>query len=548
MPEPVTTPQEWKLSSEATLTYYYLRAQDESARGRFLESAEVLKKAVEASPGPALYIEMARSYWLGQDKNMALESMQEAVQKFPEARELYFFLTELFLADNKKSEAVDVLEKYIEIAPYDLEVYQDLASFYVEMRNYPKVLDLLGQIPDDKKAPEILYYMGRASSELGNYKKALSFLERAVNKDPAFLQAWAELAFIYERKKDYLQAEEIYEKLLSIGERNPELIQRIIELNLKLNDPDKALMFFDKGPEDYQFRLDVAYQFIINSFYDHAYEVLQGIMQKGAYPPTVYFYLALIAYEGWSDPDDALNYLINVPEGDYYHLQALSFSVQIYFDQQQYVQALELVRKGREIHPSESRFFIFESIILEVLDEYSKALYIIHSGLETWPTDTDLLFRKGVIKDKLGDKDKSIEVMEEIIAIDQDHHEALNYIGYTLAEQNRDTDRALVLINRALSIDPANGYYIDSLAWVYYMQGKYDNAWKEIQRAVEFVDDDPIIWEHYGDIAQAMGIQDQAFYGYQMALENEPEDHDKILSKIEVLRDTLQKEEKGSNL
>ncbi len=534
--EPVKTPQEWELSSEAALTYYYLKAQDEAARGKFSQSAEFLEKAIKESPRPSLYIEMARSYWRGQQRDRAIMSMKEAVEVFPGESGLYFFLAELFLADNREREAVDILEKYREIAPHDLDVYQDLASFYIEMREYPKVLDILEKIPDDRKTAEILYYLGRAGSELGDHKKAVSYLRRAVDKDPMFLQAWAELAFIHEQERDYLEAEKIYEKLLSIGERNPELIMRIIELNLKLNDPDKALLFLDAGPLDAQFRLDVANQFITNSFYNHAYEILQGIRERGAYPATVYFYLALIAYQGWSEPDQALQYLDSIPEDDDYHLQALSFSIQIYFEEKQYREALELTRLGLGIHPWETRFFLFESIILEVLEEYSEALETIEAGLEKWPANTDFLFRKGVIRDKRGNKDKAMEIMEEVIAIDQDHHEALNYIGYTLAEQNRDLDRALVLIKRALSLDPANGYYIDSLAWVYYMQGKYDLAWKEIQRAVEFVDDDPIIWDHYGDIAKVMEISDQALHGYKMALENEPEDPDKIMEKMQALR------------
>jgi tetratricopeptide (TPR) repeat protein len=539
-PEPVREPVEWKLSSEAALTYYYLKAQDEVVRGNFIEAAGLFGNAIQQRPEPSLYIEMARSYWRGRDRDMAIKSMQDGIQAFPEEPGLYFFLAELFLGDDRKEQAVDTLEEYREAVPDDPDVYQDLALFYMEMSEYPKVLDLLEKLPEDKRSAEALYYMGRASIELGDRKRAVSFLRMAVDKNPVFLQAWAELAFIYERERDYVQAEDIYEKLLDIGEKNPDLILRIIELNLKLNNPDKALMFLDKGPVDVQFRLDVAHQFINNGFYSHAYEILQGIRERGAYSPAVYFYLALIAYNGSSEPDEALKYLGKVPEGDYYHLQALFFSVQIHFEQEQYEEGLELTRQGRRIHPSESRFFLFESIMYEVLGDYSAALEITDSGLEKWPTDTDLLFRKGTIWDKKGDKDKTIDIMEQIIAIDQDHHEALNYVGYTLAEQNMDLDRAHVLISRALKLDPVNAYYIDSLAWVYYMQGEYGKAWKEIKRAVELVDDDPVIWEHYGDIAKVMENRDEAIYGYETALENEPDDAENIMKKIEMLRQLYQ--------
>ncbi|MFO7727890.1 MAG: tetratricopeptide repeat protein [Desulfonatronovibrio sp.] len=535
--EPATAPHQWELSSEATVTYYYLKAQDKHSQGRFLEAAALLERAVEAGPKPYLYIDMARSYWRGRDRDMAVKSMKEAVSAFPEEPDVYFVLAELYLADNNESKALEVIDQFSRIAPDHPDVYQDLASFYHETGDYPKVLDLLQQVPDEDKTPEMLYHMGRASYELGDIKKAVRFLRRAVDKKPMFVQGWAELAFIFERERDYVQAEEIYEKLYSIGETNPDLILRIIELNLKLNDPDKARRFLDKGPNDLQFHLDAAKQFINNSFYDHAYDILSKITRRSSYPPTVFFYMALVAYEGWSDPDRALEYLQYVPEDDPYHVQALLFSIEIHFEQKQYRQALELTRQGSNIHPDESRFVLFESVILEILGEYSRALEAVDSGLKKWPSNTDLHFRKGVLLDKKGKKDQALETMEDIVAMDQDHHEALNYVGYTLAEQDRDLDRALVLIKRALKLDPGNGYYMDSLAWTYYVRGEYEKAWKEISRAVEFAADDPIIWEHYADIALAVNNPEQALRGYETALEMDPDDLDEIQKKIKKLLD-----------
>ncbi|WP_028574232.1 tetratricopeptide repeat protein [Desulfonatronovibrio hydrogenovorans] len=533
------------LGVEARLIYNYLRAQDHLARGNFLEGAAHLEEMVRIRPSAELLMELARSYWNGRDQDRAVESAQKAADLFPGEPDLLFFQAELLLAAGRQDEAVEVLEQYREKAPHDLGVLLDLASFYLEAGDHPKVMDILDQVPEGQRTPEIYYYMGRAAAELGDRRKAVIFMRRAVDEDPMFLQAWAELAFIYEQDRDYLQAEKIYEKLLGFGETNPDLILRIIELNLKLNNPDKALDFLERGPVDVQFRLDGANQFIRNSFYDHAYEILDQIRLRGAYPPTVYFYLALIAYEGWSDPDEALDQLHNIPEDDFYYLQSLSFMIQIHYEQKNYGQALDLARLGRAAQTPEVRFFLFESVLLEILDDHQAALDVIELGLEKWPLNSDLLFRKGVVLDKMGQREMSLTVMEEIISVDQDHHEALNYVGYTLADDNKDLDRALVLIKRALSLDPYNGYYIDSLAWVYYRQSNYSLAWKEIQRAVELVDTDPVIWEHYGDIARVMSMPDLALFGYKNALAHDPEDPDRILDKLQTVQDELQEKATG---
>lgn len=537
-PAPVAV--EWELESEARLTYYFLRAQDSLARERYSEAALLLNSALEKRPDPFLYVETAKAFWQARDAEMAISTMEEAVDLFPDDPLMYVFLAELYISGDMKDKAVSTLEEYRTKFPEDINVYHDLASFYLELKEYPRVLDILSDVPDDQKTPQMLYYMGQASNAMGDRKNALSFLSRAVEKRPDFFQAWAEMAYIYEQDRDYLQAGQIYEKLLNLGEANPDLILRLIELNLKLNNPDKALDFVIRGPVDYQFRLDAAYQFIQNKFYSHAFEIIEEVMDQGAYPPTVYFYMALIAYEGWDDPDTAREFLENVPLEDYYHLQALSFNVQICFEQNEYSRALGLTRQGQEIYPEERRFVHFEVIILEILENYSEALEVIDHGLQVWPEDTDFLFRKGVILDSQGHKEKSLQVMEEIISIDQDHHEALNYVGYTLAEKDRDLKRALVLIQRALSLDPGNGYYFDSLAWVYYQQEKIDKAWKEIQRAVGFVSNDPIIWDHYGDIALDADLLDEALQGYQNSLDYDPEDPDKILEKIRDVEKKIQ--------
>ena len=125
--------------------------------------------------------------------------------------------------------------------------------------------------------------------------------------------------------------------------------------------------------------------------------------------------------------------------------------------------------------------------------------------------------------------------MEEVINIDPDHAAALNFIGYTLAEQGLNLDRAEILIKKALNLDPENGYYLDSLAWLYFKSGKLDQAWETISSAVARVTDDPIIWEHYADIASALQKFEQARSGYEQALQHSPDNPAQIRDKLKSI-------------
>ena len=72
-------------------------------------------------------------------------------------------------------------------------------------------------------------------------------------------------------------------------------------------------------------------------------------------------------------------------------------------------------------------------------------------------------------------------------------------------EENRELDRAIELIKKALETDPANGAYLDSLGWAYYKKGMLEDALREIRKAAEALPQDPVIREHLGDIYHAMG-------------------------------------------
>ncbi|MFW6235801.1 MAG: tetratricopeptide repeat protein, partial [Desulfovibrionales bacterium] len=192
-------------------------------------------------------------------------------------------------------------------------------------------------------------------------------------------------------------------------------------------------------------------------------------------------------------------------------------------------------RKGQELFPEKPSFWLLEAALLQNEGDHAAALRTVDAGLEKFPLNTDLLYQKGIILEQEGQRTNALKVMEEVVTIEPDHTDALNFIGYTLADENRDLDRALVLIQSAIKNDPDNGYILDSLAWVHFKRGELELAWEKIQQAVSKVDSDPIIWEHYGDIAKAASKLHKARSAYEAALSLEPKDAASIRKKLDSL-------------
>ena len=144
----------------------------------------------------------------------------------------------------------------------------------------------------------------------------------------------------------------------------------------------------------------------------------------------------------------------------------------------------------------------------------------------------DLLYQYGALIDRSGDRKAAIAIMKRIVSKNPDHADALNYIGYSMVEEGHDYERALSLIKKADKLKPGNGYIVDSLAWANFRMGRLEEAWKQIQRAVDLSKDDPTMWEHYGDIAAKLGHADKAKKGYRNALKYKHENPDSIKKKL----------------
>ncbi|HOR94611.1 MAG TPA: hypothetical protein PLZ38_11610, partial [Spirochaetota bacterium] len=101
-----------------------------------------------------------------------------------------------------------------------------------------------------------------------------------------------------------------------------------------------------------------------------------------------------------------------------------------------------------------------------------------------------------------------------------------NYLGYLYADNNMKLEESLVLINTALDNEPTNGAYIDSLGWVYFKMGRYNDALPILlEAAVELEMEgypDAVVYEHIGDAYKAVQLHDKALEYWNKAYALDP--------------------------
>ena len=108
--------------------------------------------------------------------------------------------------------------------------------------------------------------------------------------------------------------------------------------------------------------------------------------------------------------------------------------------------------------------------------------------------------------------------MEQVLRLNPDQANALNFIGYTWAEKGINLDKAEEMIKKALKLKPGDGYIQDSLGWLYYQKGDYKRAADELMKAHQRAPDDPVIAEHVADAYLKLGDRAKATEFLEKAL------------------------------
>lgn len=222
-------------------------------------------------------------------------------------------------------------------------------------------------------------------------------------------------------------------------------------------------------------------------------------------------------------------------------------------------QAIEVLEQLRRSHGDLAVVHSTLGDTLRAQDEDQAAIDAYTVAMDLTPEGDNrkwfLHFSRGIAYSQDGNSVAAEADFRAALAINPDQPQVLNYLGYSLVEEQRKLDEALDMIERAVAASPDSGYIVDSLGWVYYRLGRYDEAVAQMERAVELEAVDPVVNDHLGDVYWAVGRKREAQFQWKRALsfiefsqtdtEAEP---DRIRRKLEVGLDVVLKEEGAAPL
>ena len=217
-------------------------------------------------------------------------------------------------------------------------------------------------------------------------------------------------------------------------------------------------------------------------------------------------------------------------------------------------QAIEVLEQLTRTHGDLAVVHSTLGDVLRGQEDYAGAIAAYDRAIElapeTAPVRWVLYYSRGIAHERL-DNDAEMEAdFRAALALNPEQPQVLNYLGYSMVEQNRNLDEALEMIERAVAASPDSGYIVDSLGWVFYRLGRYEEAVVQMERAVELLAVDPVVNDHLGDVYWAVGRHREARFQWTRALsfidaeDNDSEaDPERIRRKIDVGLDAVLKDE-----
>ena len=202
---------------------------------------------------------------------------------------------------------------------------------------------------------------------------------------------------------------------------------------------------------------------------------------------------------------------------------------------------MKFLAEARRRFPGAPEIVYYLAIAQREAKQTQRAVATFEEALREAQLDQDneivnakFYFNYGVTAEQAGLYEKAADLLRRSIALDPTNAaEAYNYLGYMWADHNMHLDEAKEMIERALQIEPNNGSYLDSLGWVEFRQGKFDQALADLLRAVKNLDrEDPIVFEHIGDTYLKLQRVPEALESWQKAFALDPK-NSKLAEKIE---------------
>jgi tetratricopeptide (TPR) repeat protein len=503
---------------------------------------------------------------------LAIEQYQQIVKIEPDNVDDHLLLGRLYRFDNDSQRAEAELKTAVKLDPNSEEAITTLAMLYTDEGDTAKALQVLSSVPDAGRSAKLYSALGATYEQRKDYKGAIDAYQHAIQLDRDNLDAIRGLA------ENYLndgQIEKALDQYKVIADANPEDAQtflRMSEIYRRQGKYDEALDSLKKAqamvPDALEVPYNIAVVYEAQGRNDDAIKILQDLLKKTEKPDNNYSQadrnnrgifverLGMVYRDEENYPAAVEAFRKMIPLGDDNAKTAYQEIIDTYRDAKEWPQATAVAKEAVQKMPDDRELrMVLDAQLADTGDpekpladvrsllngksddrDVYVRLAIMYTRLKRWSDAESALDKAELLSTKAEDKeyveflrgstyerekkyDQAEAEFKKVLASNPQSPATLNYLGYMNADRGVDLDQSLDLIKQAVSLDPTNGAYLDSLGWAYFKLGKYDLAEDNLNKASLRMASDPTVQDHLGDLFQKTGRLKQAAAHWERAVE-----------------------------
>lgn len=490
----------------------------------------------------------------------AIDQYEQILKIEPDSADDHLLLGRLYQLNKDLTKAETEFKAAIKLQPDSEEAITTLALLYNDEGDAPRAAETLSSVPDSARSGKLYSALGYTYEQQKNYKKAIDAYRHAIELDRDNLDAIRGLA---DNLLNDNQTDAALEQYNVVAEANPEDAKtyiRIAEIYRRKGKFDLALDNLKKAgamvPDLAEVPYNMAAVYEAQGRYDEAIQVLQDLLKKtekqdGSYSQeendrrAVFLErLGAVERENNNDPLAMESFHKMLSLGDENAARGYQEIIDTYREAKQWQGATDIAKEAVEKFPNDRDLKIAYAEQLAEMGQADAGLQQVKSMLKGTAEDREIYltltqmytrlkrwqdaeealnkaeqlstkqeekqyvyFLRGSVYEPQKQYGPAEEWFRKVLAGNPQDAPTLNYLGYMLADRGMKLDEALALIKKAVELDPTNGAYLDSLGWVYFKLGKYDQAEDNLTKAshLQRMGSDPTVQEHLGDLYQKTG-------------------------------------------
>jgi tetratricopeptide (TPR) repeat protein len=527
--------------------YYFQVGEAQSLDGQHQKAVEAFKMVlVYDSNSSQVHLRLAAEYVKLGMLTQALEHAEIAVKKNPTSADARVLLGGLYSTLKVYDKALAQYEEVMKLDSANTEAPMYIGAVYAEQKQYDKAAKYFEKLAknEDYATPYLAwYYVGRIRSEQDGKafeKAAVAAFQKSISLKPSYVDSVIALGALYSKNEKESKAIELYKNYQREFGPNARLAEILSQSYLEQEKYDLAfeqLEIVEANAEDaLAVKMKMALILIEQKKFEGAISKLKDVLRQVPDSDKIRFYLAAI-YEEMGKTPEAIENFTRVPDESQYYGEATVHAAYMMKQSGQIDQAIALIKQGLAKRNDIAQFYALYASLLDEKGDYKQAASVLNDGAKKFPDNVQLQFFLGTIQDRLGDKKKVVEHMKAVIEMDPNHVQGLNYLAFTYAEGNGDLEEAENLVRRALKIEPQDGFILDTLGWILYKKGKFQDSIKVLEAAVKNQPKEAIIAEHLGDAYNKNQLVEKARQMYKRAAETETDERKlrEIKEKITAL-------------